>query len=115
MTGDGPSISLEVADDFSQDAPAGVELRLRLEEWVRGDEVHVTWNGRQLTEPVIDYCTGGDPNPISDVSSAVWQRYQMPAADVTPGTHLVKAVARNRHPQVASDLVLSDVELVVTY
>ena len=50
LTGDGPTIVLEVADDLSSDTPRSVQLRLRLQQWVQGDQVEVYWDGRPLSK-----------------------------------------------------------------
>ena len=47
ITGDGPTIALDVADGFSRVVPASIELRVRLEEWVKGDVVRVWWGRRR--------------------------------------------------------------------
>ena len=91
LTGEGPTITLNVADDFSANIPEQVELRVRLDQWVRGDMVTVSWDGIALDAPTIRYCTINDPHQISDVSGAAWLCF-----DVDPppgaGSHEVKVV-----------------------
>ncbi|MDP7364479.1 MAG: hypothetical protein QF768_17960 [Candidatus Latescibacteria bacterium] len=120
MTQDGPTIHLVTADDFELDTPTAVQLRLRLSEWVRGDELKILFNGKEMTDADIAYCVAVDPHQLgaSAVGSFgpdVWVRFDLDAKDVPAGEHEVKVVLIKRHPQVASDLVLTDVELVVTY
>jgi hypothetical protein len=114
LTGDGPTIVLAPAEDVEAD-PRRVELRIRLDQWVKGDEVRVTWDGEELTGPVTEYCTMGDPAGISDVSSAAWLRFPLTAEAIASGGHQVKVSLVERHPRLACDLVLTDVELVVAY
>jgi hypothetical protein len=87
LTGEGPTITLEIADDFDAHKPTLVQLRLRVNEWTNGDAVQVTWDEEQLASPQIDYCRLDNPSPaggaflppprwrdIGEVSSAVWLR-----------------------------------------
>jgi hypothetical protein len=106
LTGDGPTILLNIADD----QPSSAELRVRLQEWVKGDDVGVWWDGTRLANPDLRFL---DPHGISDVSSAVWIRFAL--GEVAPGPHEVKVVLIERHPQLACDLILTDVELVIRH
>ena len=106
LTGDGPTILLNVADD----QPSPAELRVRLQEWVKGDDVGVWWDGTRLTNPDLRFL---DPHGISDVSSTIWLRFAL--GEVSPGPHQVKVVLIERHPQLACDLILTDVELMIKY
>jgi len=115
QTGDGPTIGLEVAEDIPTEAPTLLQLRLRLDEWVKGDVVEVFLDGSKLGEPRVEYCLAGQVHPISGASPSVWFYYDMRPEDVAQGGHAVKAVLVARHPQVACDIVLTDVELVVGY
>ena len=121
ITGDGPTIALDVADGFSRVVPASIELRVRLEEWVKGDVVRVWWDGVERTSIEVSYHHAHDPyanpfaSPVSDVSPAVWLRSRMQPAEVPQGVHEVRVVLAERHPRMDADLVLSDVELVVRY
>lgn len=115
LTEDGPTITLDIADDLAADVPSQVQLRVRLNEWVKGDQVSVSWDGQELLNTEIRYFLGDDPHRISDVSSAVWVCSEMKPALVTQGVHKVKVVLNKRHPQVSSDLVLTDVEVVIQY
>jgi hypothetical protein len=115
LMGTGPVIPLEVGDDLAADAPAEVELRLRLDQWVRGDEVQVKWNGAGLPNPEIRYDTSADPHRISSVSDAAWLCWKLDPAGVSLGPNRVEAILKKRHPQLACDLVLTDMELVIRY
>ncbi len=115
ITGDGPTVVLNVADNVADDVPAGVELRVRLDQWVRGDVVGASWDGRQLPGPEVRYCTINDPHRIGDVSAAAWLCFAMNPAEVGQGTHEVKVALVERHPQLACDLILTNVELVLRY
>tara|TARA_Y100000588_G_scaffold287299_1_gene305407 strand:+ start:3355 stop:4884 length:1530 start_codon:yes stop_codon:yes gene_type:complete len=109
MSGEGPSVILNVVDGKA----ASCELRIRLEQWVQGDRVAVSWDGSPLGDPRTSYCRVRDPHRISDVSHAVWLQFDIHPC--VPGPHEVKVALIERHPQLACDLVLTDVELVVRH
>ena len=111
----GPHFTLDLADDLQANPPTSLSLRLRLQEWVAGDEVRVLWDNEILLDPAISYCHNGDAKPISDVSNAAWYNFQLDPATTPPGGHRIEVVLLNRHPQLACDLVLTDIELVVLY
>lgn len=115
LTGDGPAIGLEVADDLTADSPAAVELRLRLDQWVRGDRIRVWWDGVEREEAEVRYCRAADPLGLAEVSAAAWLCWRLEPAEAGLGPHTVKVVLAERHPQVVCDLVLTDVELVIRY
>ena len=115
LTGDGPTIRLDMADDVAGTLPVRAELRVRLEEWVRGDVVDVWWNGVQMPDPEVRYCSANDPDCIADVSSAAWLCSAMEPAQIGQGPHMVKVVLVERHPRLACNIVLTDVELVIRY
>jgi hypothetical protein len=115
LTGAGPTVTLDIADDVMQDRSARIELRMRLDQWVKGDEVRVVWDGLALEHPDVRYCTIQDPHRISDVSSAVWLCFPLSPEQVAPGPHTAEVVLDRRHPQVACDIVLTDLELVIRY
>lgn len=107
VTGVGPTIELTIAEAGVVDGT----LRVRLQEFVVGDEVVLSWDGEQIEAPERTYCMAQDSLGISGVSSAVWLSTEL--SSVAPGPHTVTVTLRQRHPQVASDLVLTDVEFVV--
>ncbi len=115
VTGDGPTIRLDVADDFVIDPPRDLELRVRLDQWVEGDVVAVQWDDGDLAGPDVRYCRINDPHHLSDVSFAAWLCFSIDPSQCSPGLHKVKIILHQRHPQLACDLVLTDVELVVRY
>lgn len=115
FAGTGPVIDLEVGDDFSQNVPAQVELRLRLDQWVVGDEIRVSWRGTELRDPEVRYDTSTDPNQISDVSAAAWLCWPLSPNQVAAGVNSAEVILENRNPKVACDLVLTDLELVVRF
>ncbi|MBT6630365.1 MAG: hypothetical protein HOB49_25345 [Gemmatimonadetes bacterium] len=104
-----------MADDLVEDPPATLQLRLRFNEWVDGDKVTVQFNDDELSVPDITYGVVYEPHSIGEVGPDVWYVFAMDPAQVALGTHRVKVILVERHPQVASDLVLTDVELAVTY
>lgn len=107
LTEDGPTIGLDIADEASSSA----QLRVRLQEWVNGDGVGVWWDGKRLMAPDVRYCRFLDPHGVSEVSNAVWLCFS-PGA-YTPGPHEVKVALIERHAQLACDVILTDVELVI--
>ena len=115
FTGAGPVVDLVIADDFEIDRPEAIELRVRLDQWVRGDEVRICWDGDELEDPQIRYCSISDPHQIADVSGAAWLCFPLEPERVPQGPHQVEVALVTRHPQLACDLVLTDVELVVRY
>jgi hypothetical protein len=113
-TGDGPTITLRVADDLKAESPSSIELRLRLAEWVAGDNVRVEWNGSELADAEIRHVPGSPPS-YSRVSAAVWQCYTLAADQVPTGVQTVKIILDARNEKVACDILLTDVELLVEY
>ena len=115
LTGEGPTVTLDVAEAPTVDVPEAVQLRVRLDQWVKGDVVRVLWDGKERVDPEIRYCSINDPHHISDVSGAAWLCFVLKPADVETGLHRVKVVLETRNPQLTPDVVLTDVELVITY
>lgn len=111
----GPHFTLDLADDLQEFPPKDLTLRFRLQDWVDGDQVRFLLNDESLIDPTINYCHNGDPNPISDVSNAAWHNFNIDPAKTPPGSHRIEVILLNRHPQLACDLVLTDIELVVNY
>ena len=114
LTGDGPVITLVVADDLAADAPAGVELRVRLEEWVKGDVVRLLWDGIEIECPRVSYSQVNSVHGY-DISNAVWLSKEMSPEMVGTGKHQVKVILVERNPRLDCDIVLTDVELVIRY
>ncbi|MEE2658951.1 MAG: hypothetical protein VX733_10630 [Candidatus Latescibacterota bacterium] len=122
LTDTGPVIFIELADETTAAPPLAVELRIRIDEWIEGDGVAVRWNGEELSggEPHYDLpASNADlnavPLPISQVSSAAWLRFALSPDSVQAGCHTVEVVLRRRHPQLACDLQLTDVEVAVAH
>ena len=121
FTGDGPTVVLDIADDLTADPPTGVELRLRLEDWVKGDALRLFWDGLELDGVETHYTPQSDPHanplgsPVSDVADTVWLTRELDPAMVPPGQHQVKVVLAGRNPLLGTDIVLTDVELVIRY
>lgn len=128
LTGEGPTVTLEIAEDFDAHMPASLQLRLRVNEWTNRDSVQVWWDGVELEPPQIDYCRLENPSPpggafqplprwreIAEVSSAVWLSWNFSESPVSAGEHVVRLAVQERNPQVAAGLTLTDVEFVVRY
>ncbi len=112
ITGDGPTIVLEVADDLAQDVPSSLELRVRLEDWLRGDVVRVELDGAELEGLEATYELA---SPLSAVSATVWLSKALNPEAVSRGIHQVKVALVERNRLLDSDIVLTDVELVVRF
>ncbi len=121
LTGDGPTITVEQADDVSADTPESIQLRVRIDQWVVGDVVRVYWDGEERADIQRKYHIQEDAagNPlggqIHDVGSASWFLLNLTPDEAAKGKHTVRVVLEHRNPRVASDLVLTNVELVVRY
>jgi hypothetical protein len=127
-SGSGPVIVLELAEDLGARQPQRVELRLRLDEWLKEDRLQILWDGEGLPAPQIEYCPLEKAKPaggafpllprwrrLADVSSAVWMRWDLTVGHITEGPHRVQVVLEERHAQMDCPLVLTDVEVVVAY
>ena len=68
-----------------------------------------------MTDPAISYCHAGDPHPIAAVSAATWHSFALTADQAACGTHRLEVVLLQRHPQLACDLLLTDVEVLIRY
>ena len=64
LTGVGPAVALNIADEDLSSA----ELRLRLQDWAVGDTISVWWDETQLIDPDVRYCQAGNPHGISSES-----------------------------------------------
>ena len=115
LTGEGPTITLDISEDLTTEIPEHVELRVRLDQWVKGDVVRVWWDGTEMEHHEIRYCTVNDTHCISDVSNAVWLCFEMHLSEIEKGHHKVKVNLDERNPKVACDIMLTDVELLITY
>ncbi len=112
FTGEGPEIPLDVIDDVAADDAGSIELRVRIKEWVHGDQVSVLWDGAQLDDAVVSYDRS---NPISDVSANVLICFTLSREQAAMGPHTAKVVLSERNPRVTSDPVLTHVDLVIRY
>ena len=121
LTGDGPTISLNVAEDFSETSPTILRLRILLEQWVKGDVVKIYWDGQERTDITHSYLLEEDAagNPLGgqifDVGAASWFLIDLSTDEAAFGTHKVRVVLQKRNPKLASDITLTNVELLVRY
>ncbi|MDA0335806.1 MAG: hypothetical protein O2782_11615 [bacterium] len=113
LTGCGPVVDLDLTDVFTSAPVQRVELRLHLCEWVDGDEVVIKWDGQVLPAPTYSLDLTGDTTGVSRIGGAVWLRFALAPERITAGMHRVETILQRRHPQLACDLVLTDVELAV--
>ena len=126
MTGEGPTCILDVAEDFSVDKPKSVELRIRLQDWLKGDKVIVELNGCELSGFDTQYEHKANPDPVyayanqsvfpvSDVTDTAWLSKDIELDQIICGINKVKVVSVKRNELIESDIVLTDVELVVKF
>jgi len=121
ITGDGPVVIINVADDLTVDAPKYIELRVHLDQWVKEDIVRLFWNEEERINIEINYRLYQDTvgNPfrahISDVGPSVWLRSVMNASEILQGSNRVKVVLEKRNPRLANDIVLTNVELLLKF
>ena len=121
LTGDGPTITLPLADDLPVDTPQRAELRVRLDQWVKGDVVRLLWDGVEQTDTSTCYDVPEDfvGNPsgasIRDVGPAAWLSSTLRPDEVTRGSHTVKIVLDTRNPHMGTDIVVTNVELLISF
>ena len=126
MTGEGPTCILDVAEDFSVDKPKSVELRIRLQDWLKGDKVKVELNGCELSGFDTQYEHKANPDPVyayanqsvfpvSDVTDTAWLSKDIELDQIICGINKVKVVSVKRNELIESDIVLTDVELVTRF
>jgi len=114
LTGDGPSFTIDIAEDGGAAPLDTVELRVRLDQWVKGDFVRVFWDGHELDGATVRYEPARRP-ALGDVSAVSWHTYALTPGQAGPGEHRARAVMEQRNPRIASDIVLTDVEVLVRY
>ena len=128
QTGEGPSVTLDIAEDFDARNPTALTLRLRVNDWLDGDAIRTLWADEELPDPDISYCRLENPNPlggafmppprwrtIGDWSTAVWLSWNLETSQVAAGKQSVRVSLLERNAQVEAPLQLTDVELVVQY
>ena len=121
LTGDGPTVVLDVTDDLTSDVPKRVVLRVRLDQWVKGDVVRLLWDGaeRDNVETRYDIAEDYVGNPfaakIRDVGTAAWLSSELNPSEVSQGKHRAKVVLEERNPRMGIDIVVTNVELVITF
>ena len=114
LTGDGPIIDLDICDDLKSEKPEKIELRIRLDQWVKGDLVDIYLDGNVIEPGQVDY-TDQDWKMGTSVSPIVWMRFNLNGTAFTKGHHTVKIVLVERNAMVTSDIIVTDVELVISY
>ena len=115
LDGRGPRLAL-FAGGADGSPAARAFLRVRLAEFVAGDEVRVWFEGEALPPPEsVEYAL--DPAGHTYVSGAVWLTYPLGAVfDAGRGaarSFTVEVGLAHRHPQMESALMLSDVEVAL--
>jgi hypothetical protein len=121
ITGDGPTITIDVADDLGSEPTKDVVLRIRLDNWVNGDVVKVLWDDQEQAdmEQTYDFQEIEAGNPFGyktfDVAQASWLSRRLSPKSVLKGKHQVKVVLKKRHPMIACELNLTHVELAIRY
>ena len=121
ITGEGPTIAIDIADDLGADPAKEIILRVRLDKWVEGDVVKVSWDGVEQVEMEQDYdfqeIEAGNPFGYKtfDVARASWLSKRLDPASISKGKHQIKVVLEKRHPMIACDLDLTHVEVAIRY
>ena len=121
LTGDGPTITIDVADDAESSRPSSIVLRARLDNWMDGDAVSIVWDGIERRDVQVLDDIEHDPTanpfgaPLMDWGSAVWLSSELSPAEAARGRHAVKVVLKKRSPHLTVDIVLTDVELVFSH
>ena len=114
LTGDGPTISLDIPDDLLSAKPKNIELRIRFDQWVKEDRINIYLDQKIIEPDQIEY-TDHDSKRGASVSPNVWMRFDLTNTGFVKGTHEVKIVLVERTEMVTSDIIVTDVELVVRY
>ena len=114
FTSRGAVVTLRLGPEEAHSSRVAVTLRLRLEQWTGvGDQIEVRWDGLALGTPLP---TPSRPtNQIIEVNHDKWMRYDLRSLDVSAGLHTVEVILLERNPQVLSDIVLTDVEVLFDY
>jgi len=121
FTGTGPEIIMTLHDRFTPNSAPNIILRLRFEEYLQGDIINIFWDGDLLQNVGVEYQIQEDAqgNPfggqIYDWSSAVWLSTVLPKSVATAGSHKIMVVLEKRNVQVKSDILLTNVEVVVQH
>ena len=121
FSGIGPEIRITLHDQFASDSQPNILLRLRLEEYSQGDNVKIFWDGNLLDNVELEYQLQEDAqgNPfggqIYDWSSAVWLSAVLSQSIADVGSHRIMVSLEKRNAQVKSDVVLTNVEIVVKH
>ena len=121
FSGIGPEIRITLHDRFASDSAPDILLRLRLEEYSQGDNVKILWDGNLLDNVELEYQLQEDAqgNPfggqIYEWSSAVWLSAVLPESKANVGSHRIMVALAKRNAQVKSDVVLTNVEIVVKH
>ena len=117
----GPEIEITLHDEFKDDSVPEITLRLRLEEYLKGDDAKIFWDGNLLGNVKFEYQLQEDAqgNPfgaqIYDWSTAIWLSAVLPQSIANAGSHRIMVVLGKRNSQVKSDVVLTNLEVVVKH
>lgn len=96
-----------------------VTLRLRLEQWTFVDRIEVWWDGHTLTTPAPPAATAAVGTIMT--SHVQWLRFvlsgqqQQQQLALDEGIHRVEIILHHRNPQVLSEILLTDVEVLFDY
>ena len=107
-------ICLDIPDDLQSAKPKNIELRIRLDQWVKGDGIDVYLDKKIIKPDQIEY-TDHESKRGASVSPNVWMRFDLTKTGFTKDNHTVKIILIERTAMVTSDIIVTDVELVVRY
>lgn len=115
-TGRGPVITFKFADERVPLADKGqVQLRLRVTEWTAVDAIKVRWDGALLTNGSIVPCERAGYGEVMQVSTVVWHKFALEPSQAIAEKHTLEVALAHRNPQVISDIVLTDAEILFDF
>jgi len=113
-SGGGAIVSFVIGDDLdsavSDNALEDVKLKLRLENLAKEDVLEFKLNGSALGTPSV--------KPVKDASGTereLWWEFSLQCPPLKSGANRLEAIIESRNPSVTCPLLLSNVEVLITY
>ena len=112
LTGRGARVKVALGDESPTAAGSPrCTLRLRLEELTSPDRIAVRWDD----EPLEEAAPSPAPAQAWTVSTTAWLFFPLSPEQVGAGAHVAEVILAHRNPQVRSEIMLTDVEVVVDW
>ena len=112
LTGRGARVKVDLGDESPTAAGSPrCTLRLRLEELTSPDRIDVRWDD----EPLQEAAPSPAPAQAWTVSTTAWLFFPLSPDQVGAGAHVAEVILGHRNPQVRSEIMLTDVEVVVDW